>query len=65
MFRTRMAHRLLCLPSGERSKQTCLREEAASMSQWILTLLVIGTVTVLAAVLVAWRPMPETDPPSR
>ena len=35
------------------------------MCQWILTLLVIGTVTVLAAVLVAWRPMPETDPPSR
>ncbi len=31
------------------------------MCQWIMTLLVIGTVTVLAAVLVAWRPMPETE----
>jgi hypothetical protein len=58
------AHRLLYWACGGISKLTCLKEEAI-MCELILTLLTVGTVTVLSAVLVAWRPMPETDPPSR
>ena len=34
------------------------------MCQWIVTLLLIGSVAVLCAVLVAWRPMPEPIPPA-